>query len=167
MLGHYLSFAFLLHSVLTLCACLQQTTVQIGFHLIQINEQSVHHNSTGGFKTTKTFYEYVLTPSSNSPGLTVKNTEASKSPTENMSPLLLRWIWGDNQRSHIISSQGIYCKVSSMALKSRFCKSQVKTNAKGRCCCSVLIHTESLSFFWSQGLTFITPNPNVFYKFEE
>lgn len=22
-------------------------------------------------------------------------------------------------------------------------------------------------YFWSQGLTFITPNPNVFYKFEE
>lgn len=108
-------------------------------------DQSVHHNSTGGFKTTKTFYEYVLTPNSNSPGLTVKNTEASKSPTENMSPLLLRWIWGDNQRSHIISSQGIYCKVSSMALKSRFWKSQVKTNAKGRCCCSVLIHTVCIS----------------------
>lgn len=27
-------------------------------------------------------------------------------------------------------------------------------------------HTHSL-YFWSQGLTFITPNPNVFYKFEE
>lgn len=30
--------------------------------------------------------------------LTVKNTEASRSPTENMSPLLLRWICGHRDK---------------------------------------------------------------------
>lgn len=29
--------------------------------------------------------------------LTVKNTEASKIPTEKMSPLLFRWTWGDTR----------------------------------------------------------------------
>ena len=106
-------------------------------------DQTINHKSMGRFKTTKAFYEYVLAPDSNSPGLTVKNTEASKSPTENMSPRLLRWIWGNKQRNHIISSEWI--------LKSRFFKSQVKTNEKGRCCCSVLIHTESLSVFLEPG----------------
>lgn len=35
--------------------------------------------------------------------LTVKNTDASKSATENMSPLLLRWIWRDRTESHVLS----------------------------------------------------------------